>query len=74
MISDAQIHELNRGCVCPPDAPAAWREACDYGFDMSLVEEALAKTPEERLEEHQRAFDMILELQKSEATNASECS
>jgi hypothetical protein len=62
MNSDALIEELNRGYVCPPDAGPAWRAACEYGFDMSLVEDALKQTPEERLEEHQRALDMILEL------------
>ena len=32
---------MNRGYVCPPDAGPAWRAACDYGFDMSLVQDAL---------------------------------
>jgi hypothetical protein len=62
MNSDAHIEELNRGYVCPPNAGPAWRAACEYGFDMSLVEDALKQTPEERLEEHQRALDMILEI------------
>jgi hypothetical protein len=31
---------------------------------MSLIEEALSQTPEQRLEAHQRALDMILELQE----------
>ncbi len=62
MLDDSIIEQLNRGYVCPPDAGPAWRTACEYGFDMSLVEEALNKTPEERLEAHQRALDMILEL------------
>ncbi len=60
MIDEALIEQLNRGYVCPPDAGPAWRAACDYGFDMSLVEDALTKSPEERLEEHQRALDMML--------------
>jgi hypothetical protein len=29
---------------------------------MSLVEDSLTKTPEQRLEEHQRALDMALML------------
>ncbi len=66
MLDEALIEELNRGYVCPPDAGPAWRAACDYGFDMSLVEEALTKTPEARLEAHQRALDMILELRSGE--------
>jgi hypothetical protein len=29
---------------------------------MSLVEDALRRTPEERLEEHQRALNLVLEI------------
>jgi hypothetical protein len=57
-ILDSLIEQLNRGY--PPDAGPAWRAACQYGFDMSLVEDALNKTPEERLEAHQRMLDMLL--------------
>ena len=64
MKDDGRIEELNRGYVCPADASPAWRAACEYGFDMSLIEEALSQTPEQRLEAHQRALDMILELQE----------
>ena len=71
MKNDALIEELNRGYVCPPDASPAWRAACEYGFDMSLVEEALKQTPEERLESHQRALDMILELQEKGESHAA---
>jgi len=69
--NEALIEELNRGYVCPPDASPAWRAACEYGFDMSLVEEALKQTPEERLDTHQRALDMILELQEKGETHAA---
>ena len=72
MTDDALIAELNRGYVCPPDAGPAWRAACDYGFDMSLVDDALKLTPEQRLARHQRALDMILELQKGKTLHASE--
>ena len=72
MSDDALIAELNRGYVCPPDAGPAWRAACDYGFDMSLVDDALKLTPEQRLARHQRALDMILELQKGKTLHASE--
>ena len=60
VLDEALIEQLNRGYVCPPDAGPAWRAACDYGFDMSLVDHALTQTPEQRLEEHQRALDMAL--------------
>ena len=72
MLDDALIAELNRGYVCPPDAGPAWRAACDYGFDMSLVEDALKLTPEQRLARHQRALDMVLELQKGKTLHAAE--
>ncbi len=62
MLNDALIEQLNRGSVCPPDAGPAWRAACEYGFDMSLVEDALSKTPEQRLADHQRVLDMLLVL------------
>jgi len=60
VLDEALIEQLNCGYVCPPDAGPEWRAACEYGFDMSLVEDALTQTPEQRLEEHQRALDMAL--------------
>ena len=70
MIDDATIEGLNRGYTCPPEAGPAWRAACDYGLDMSLVENALAMTPEERLEEHQHALNLLLEIEASRGQNA----
>ena len=60
MTDDALIEQLNRGYVCPSDAGPAWRRACEYGFDMSLLEEALQMSEEERLADHQRALNRIL--------------
>lgn len=71
MTDDALIEQLNRGYVCPPDAGPAWRAACEYGFDMSLVENALRMTPEERLEQHQRALDTVLALMEAKPIHAS---
>lgn len=65
MLKDAMIEELNRGYVCPPDAGPAWRAACEYGFDMSLVEDALRMSPEERIEEHQRSLDLLLAIESA---------
>ena len=72
MIEEELLEQLNRGYVCPPDAGPAWRAACEYGFDMSLVEDALSKSPEERLEAHQRALDMLLELNNGLPPNGAE--
>ena len=72
MLDETLIEQLNRGYVFPPDAGPAWRAACEYGFDMSLVEDALNQTPDERLEEHQRALDMLLVLNPNLNTDAAE--
>jgi hypothetical protein len=72
MLEDALIEELNRGYVCPPDAGPAWRAACDYGFDMSLVEDALRMTAEQPLEQHQRALNGVISLMDAPASHASE--
>ena len=69
MIDEALIEQLNRGYVCPPDAGPAWRAACEYGFDMSLVEDALRRSPEERIEEHQQALNFCLEIEASRELN-----
>jgi hypothetical protein len=62
MLDEKLLAVINGPYLCPPEAGPAWRAACDYGFDMSLVEDALRRTPEERLEEHQRALDLVLEI------------
>ena len=69
MLDEALIEQLNRGYVCPPDAGPAWRAACEYGFDMSLVEDALLMTPEQRIEEHQRALNLLLEIEAARELN-----
>jgi len=70
VLDDASIEGLNRGYVCPPEAGPAWRAACDYGLDMSLVEEALQRTPEQRIEEHQHALNLLIEIEVSRERNA----
>ena len=72
MINQSVIDQLNRGYVCPPDAGPEWRAACNYGFDMSLVEDSLSKTPEERLEAHQRALDLVLEVKEAGIRHGAE--
>jgi hypothetical protein len=65
MIDQETLAQMNGKYVCPPDAGPAWRAAMEYGFDMSLVEDALRLTPEQRLEQHQRALDLILEVKEA---------
>jgi hypothetical protein len=69
VLDEALIEQLNRGYVCPPDAGPAWRAACDYGFDMSLVEEALSLTPEQRIAQHQLALNLLLEIEAARESN-----
>ena len=71
VLDDAIIDGLNRGYVCPPEAGPAWRAACDYGLDMSLVEAALEMTPEQRLQERQHALNLLLEIEGSRQRNGS---
>src|SRR6266849_4030231 len=70
MIDEETLAQINGPYVCPRDAGPEWRAACEYGLDMSLVEDALSKTPEERLETHQRTRNLILAL-KEEANHVS---
>ena len=72
MIDEATLAQMNGEYLMPPDAGLAWRAACEYGFDMSLVEEALSKTPEERLDSHQSALDLILQLEEGGERHAAE--
>jgi hypothetical protein len=72
MLDDPLIEQLNQGYVCPPNAGPAWRAAFEYGFDMSLVEDALSKSPEDRLEDHQRMLDLVLELNPELSHEAAE--
>jgi len=72
MIDEEILAQINGPYVCPPDAGPAWRAAADYGFDMSLVEDALSKSPEERLEEHQRMLNLLIELNNGVNPHASE--
>jgi hypothetical protein len=69
MLDQKTIDEINRGYVCPPDAGPAWRAACDYGFDMSLVESSLSMTVGDRLQQHQYALNLILEVDAARELN-----
>ncbi len=71
MLDEETLAQINGKYVCPPDAGPAWRAACEYGFDMSLIEDALSKTPEERLDAHQRALDLILALKETAEPHAT---
>jgi hypothetical protein len=63
MIDAATLAQMNGEYAMPPDAGPAWRAAAKFGFDMSLVEDALRMTPEQRLDEHQQVLDFVLEIE-----------
>lgn len=71
MIDDATWAQMNGEYAMPADAGPAWRAAAEYGFDMSLIEESLKLTPEQRLAEHQQVLDFMLELQASTQAHAA---
>ena len=63
MIDEKTLAQMNGEYAMPPDAGPAWRAAHEYGFDMSLIEESLKLTPEQRLAEHQQVINFLLEVQ-----------
>jgi hypothetical protein len=49
----------------PRDAGAsAWKTAEAYGFDMSLIEANLRRTPAERIRAHARALALAVSLRE----------
>ncbi len=65
MIDEATLAQMNGEYVMPPDAGPAWRAAHAAGIDMSLIEDSLKLTPEQRLAEHQQVLDFLLEIQQA---------
>ena len=63
--------QMNGQYTLPPDAGPAWRAAYEAGVDMSLIEDALKLTPEERLAEHQQVIDFLLEVQAAGQSHAT---
>ena len=72
MIDAATLAQMNGEYVMPPDAGPAWRAAVKYGFDMSLLEESLRLTPEQRLAEHQQVLDFLIEVQEAGQAHGAE--
>ncbi|MSR67103.1 MAG: hypothetical protein EXS24_07005 [Pedosphaera sp.] len=69
MIDEATLAQMNGEYVMPPDAGPAWSAAAKFGFDMSLVEDALRMTPEQRLDEHQQLLNFFLEINAARGLN-----
>ncbi|HEY3763495.1 MAG TPA: hypothetical protein VGN23_17265 [Verrucomicrobiae bacterium] len=71
MIDEETLAQMNGKYVCPPDAGPAWRAAMEYGYDMSLIEESLKMTPEQRLNELQQVVNFLLEIKEAGQTNGT---
>ena len=72
MIDAATLAQMNGEYLMPPDAGPAWRAAHAAGIDMSLLEESLQLTPEQRLKELQQVVDFLLEVQEVGRNHATE--
>jgi hypothetical protein len=71
MIDAVTLAQMNGEYAMPPDAGPAWRAAHAAGIDMSLIEDALKLTPEQRLAEHQQVIDFLLEVQEAGQTHGT---
>jgi hypothetical protein len=71
MIDAATLAQINGEYVMPPDAGPAWRAAHAAGIDMSLVEDSLKLTPEQRLAEHQQVRDFLFAVQAAGNSHGS---
>ena len=72
MLDAETLAQVNGKYVCPADAGPAWRAAAESGVDMSLIEEALKLTPEQRLAEHQQVVSFLLEVQAAGNSHGAE--
>ena len=71
MIDAATLAQMNGEYVMPPDAGPAWRAAPAAGIDMSLIEDSLKLTLEQRLAEHQQVIDFLPEIREAGKTNGA---
>ena len=71
MLDSETLAQINGSYICPADAGPAWRAAVEAGIDMSLVEHSLGLAPEQRLQEHQRFLDFLIEVQAAGLSDAA---
>ena len=72
MIDEATWAQINGQYVMPPDAGPAWRAAHAAGIDMSLIEDSLKLSPEQRLAEHQQVLHFLDEVRKAGPLHGTE--
>ena len=63
--------QINGEYAMPADAGPAWRAAHSAGIDMSLIEDSLRLTPEQRLAEHQQVINFLIEVQEAGQSHAT---
>ena len=71
VIDAATLAQMNGEYAMPVDAGPAWRAAHAAGLDMSLVEDSLRLTTEQRLTEHQQVIDFLIEVQEAGQRHAT---
>ena len=71
MLDAATRAQIGGEYAMPPDAGPAWRAAHAAGIDMSLIEASLRLTPEQRLADHQRVIDFLIEVQQAGQSHAT---
>ncbi len=69
MLERAVVQQIVQGHACPPGVGPAWREACAAGMDMSLVELNLAKSPWQRMCDHDGALELAMMLREAVSKN-----
>ena len=72
MIDEETLAQINGKYVCPPDAGPAWRKLWESGEDMTLLEDSLAMTPQERISVHNHFRDQLLAIYASNPANSTE--
>ena len=72
VIDERTLAEMNGKYSLPPDAGPAWCAAHQAGLDMSLIEDTVKLTPEQRLAEHQQVIDFLLEVHAAGVSHAPE--
>jgi len=71
MIDAVTLAQINGEYAMPPDAGPAWRAAHAAGIEMSVIEELLRLTPEQRLAEHQQVINFLIEVQEAGQSHAT---
>lgn len=64
-----KVGEVTGDTEPKPRQASAWKTAEAYGFDMSLIEANLRRTPAERIRVHARALELAMALRQALKTH-----